>query len=156
MLFSSTIFIYLFLPLVLFFNFIVFKWSRLLQNINLLFASLFFYAWGEPKYVFLMMGSIVVNWFMGLMISKKRDKQKQSKLIVALDVTFNLGVLFVFKYLTFTGNIIDSLFGVSLPIPNIALPIGISFFTFQAMSYVIDVYRQKGEVPIKSKTVKKR
>lgn len=146
MLFSSTIFIYLFLPLVLFFNFIVFKWSRLLQNINLLFASLFFYAWGEPKYVFLMMGSIVVNWFMGLMISKKRDKQKQSKLIVALDVTFNLGVLFVFKYLTFTGNIIDSLFGVSLPIPNIALPIGISFFTFQAMSYVIDVYRQKGEV----------
>ena len=76
MLFSSTIFIYLFLPLVLFFNFIVFKWSRLLQNINLLFASLFFYAWGEPKYVFLMMGSIVVNWFMGLMISKKRDKQK--------------------------------------------------------------------------------
>lgn len=146
MLFSSTIFIYLFLPLVLFFNFIVFKKSRLLQNINLLFASLFFYAWGEPKYVFLMIGSIIVNWFFGLMVSKKRDSHKLCRLFIVLDVMFNLGVLFVFKYLTFTGNIIDSLFGVHLPIPNIALPIGISFFTFQAMSYVIDVYRQKGEV----------
>ena len=146
MLFSSTTFIYLFLPLVLFFNFIVFKWSRLLQNINLLFASLFFYAWGEPKYVFLMIASIIVNWFMGVMISTKRNKKKLNKLIITLDIAFNLGILFVFKYLTFIGNIIDSLFGVSLPIPNIALPIGISFFTFQAMSYVIDVYRQKGEV----------
>ena len=66
--------------------------------------------------------------------------------MIALDVTFNLAILFVFKYLTFTGNILDSIFGANLPIPNIALPIGISFFTFQAMSYVIDVYRQKGEV----------
>ena len=146
MLFSSTTFIYLFLPLVLLFNFVIFRWSRLLQNINLLFASFFFYAWGEPKYVFLMIGSIIVNWFFGLMVSKKRESHTLCKLFIVLDVIFNLGVLFVFKYLTFTGNIIDSLFGVSLPIPNIALPIGISFFTFQAMSYVIDVYRQKGEV----------
>ena len=146
MLFSSTTFIYLFLPLVIFFNFIVFKKSRLLQNINLLFASLFFYAWGEPKFVLVMIGSIIANWFFGLMVSRKRDKRRLCKLFIALDVIFNLSVLFVFKYLTFTGNIIDSVFGIHLPIPNIALPIGISFFTFQAMSYVIDVYRGKGEV----------
>lgn len=146
MLFSSTTFIYIFLPLVLFFNFIVLKKSRLLQNINLLFASLFFYAWGEPKYVLVMIASIIVNWFFGLIVSKKRDNEKLCKLFILLDVIYNLGVLFFFKYLTFTGNIIDSVFGVHLPIPNIALPIGISFFTFQAMSYVIDVYRQKGEV----------
>lgn len=146
MLFSSTTFLYLFLPIVLFFNFVVFKKSRLLQNIFLLFASLFFYAWGEPKFVLVMIASIIVNWFFGLMVSKKRGNKKISRLIIGLDIAFNLSLLFLFKYLTFTGNIIDSIFGVNLPIPNVALPIGISFFTFQAMSYVIDVYRQKGEV----------
>ena len=146
MLFSSTTFLYLFLPIVLFFNFIVFKKSRLLQNIFLLFASLFFYAWGEPKFVLVMMASIVVNWFFGLIISKKRDNKTISKLIIALDVAFNLSLLFVFKYLTFAGNVFNDITGMGLHIPSIALPIGISFFTFQAMSYVIDVYRQKGEV----------
>lgn len=91
MLFSSTTFIYLFLPIVLFFNFIVFKKSRLLQNVFLLFASLFFYAWGEPKFVLVMIASIVVNWFFGLIISKKRDSKRISKLIIAFDVAFNLG-----------------------------------------------------------------
>lgn len=146
MLFSSTTFIYLFLPIVLFFNFIVFKKSRLLQNVFLLFASLFFYAWGEPKFVLVMIASIVVNWFFGLIISKKRDSKRISKLIIAFDIALNLGLLFVFKYLTFAGGILKDVLGLDLHIPNIALPIGISFFTFQAMSYVIDVYRQKGEV----------
>ena len=146
MLFSSTTFLYFFLPIVLFFNFIVFKKSRLLQNIFLLFASLFFYAWGEPTFVLIMIASIIVNWFFGLMISKKHDNKAISRLIIALDVTFNLGLLFVFKYLTFTGNIINDLFSANWSVPDIALPIGISFFTFQAMSYVLDVYRQKGEV----------
>ena len=146
MLFSSTIFLYLFLPIVLFFNFIVLKKSRLLQNIFLLFASLFFYAWGEPKFVLVMIASIIINWFFGLMVSKKRDNKRLSRLFIGLDVAFNLAILFVFKYLTFTANIIDTIFGTNLLIPNIALPIGISFFTFQAMSYVIDVYREKGEV----------
>lgn len=146
MLFSSTTFLYLFLPIVLFFNFIVFKKSRLLQNIFLLFASLFFYAWGEPKFVLIMIASIIVNWAFGLWINKKRENKKLSRLIIALDVAFNLAILFVFKYLTFTGSIINGLFGIDLHIPDIALPIGISFFTFQAMSYVIDVYRQKGDV----------
>lgn len=146
MLFSSTTFLYLFLPTVLFFNFVIFKKSRLLQNIFLLFASLFFYAWGEPKFVIVMIASIIINWFFGLLINKKRDNKKSSFLIIGIDVALNLGLLFVFKYLTFTGNIINSLFNINMTIPNIALPIGISFFTFQAMSYVIDVYRQKGAV----------
>ena len=123
MLFSSTVFLYLFLPIVLFFNFIVFKKSRLLQNIFLLFASLFFYAWGEPKFVLVMIASIIINWFFGLMVNKKRDNKRVSRLLIALDVVFNLAILFVFKYLTFTGSVIESLFGVQLSIPNIALPI---------------------------------
>lgn len=146
MLFSGTIFLYIFLPMLLFFNYVVFKKSRKLQNIFLLFASLFFYAWGEPKFVWVMVTSIVVNWFFGLLINKKCTCARTSRFIVGLAVVFNIGLLFVFKYLTFVGEIIDTMLGSDLLIPNIALPIGISFFTFQAMSYVIDVYRQKGEV----------
>ncbi len=146
MLFSSTTFIYLFLPIVLFFYYVIFRKSRLLQNIFLLFASLFFYAWGEPKFVLIMIASIFINWLFGLLVSKSRENKTRSKLIIAVDVIFNLAILYVFKYLTFTGSIIDRLFNTDLSIPDIALPIGISFFTFQAMSYVIDVYRQKGEV----------
>ena len=146
MLFSSTVFLYLFLPIVLFFYYVVFKWSRPMQNIFLLIASLFFYAWGEPKFVLIMMASIIINWLFGLIISKKRDSRGVTRLILTLTVLVNLSLLFVFKYLTFAETTINSLFGASLPIHNIALPIGISFFTFQAMSYVIDVYRQKGEV----------
>lgn len=146
MLFSSATFLYLFLPIVLFGNFVIFKRWRTAQNIFLLIMSLWFYAWGEPTFVLVMMASILINWLFGLIISKNRDKARLGKLIIALTVVVNLGLLFVFKYLTFTGNIITGLFGVNLGIPNIALPIGISFFTFQAMSYVIDVYREKGEV----------
>ena len=146
MLFSSLVFIFFFLPITLLFCVGIFRKHRNIQNAFLCLASLFFYAWGEPKFVLVMIASIIVNWFFGLLVSKKRDNKKISRLIIGLDVAFNLSLLFVFKYLTFTGNIIDSIFGVNLPIPNIALPIGISFFTFQAMSYVIDVYRQKGEV----------
>ena len=146
MLFSSTIFLYIFLPAVLFGYFVLLRKNRLLQNIFLLFVSLFFYAWGEPKFVLIMVASIIINWFFGIIISKNQSKPKFNKLIIALDVLLNLGLLFVFKYLSFAGNTIDSIFGTNLPIPDIALPIGISFFTFQAISYVIDVYRQKGEV----------
>jgi len=107
---------------------------------------LFFYAWGEPKFVFVMGASILLNWFLGLQISKNRQRETFCKSLVIMDVACNIGLLFVFKYLTFTGNIINNLLPAGLPVPEIVLPIGISFFTFQAMSYVIDVYRQKGEV----------
>ena len=146
MLFSGTVFLYLFLPIVIFFNFVVFRKSRLLQNIFLLIASLVFYAWGEPVFVLIMIASIIINWAFGLLVHKFREDKTKGRLFVALDVIYNLSVLFVFKYLTFTGNVISGIFGAGWVVPDIALPIGISFFTFQAMSYVIDVYRNKGEV----------
>lgn len=146
MLFSSTVFLYLFLPIVLFFYFVVFRKSRMLKNAFLLLASLIFYAWGEPKFVLVMIASIIINWFFGLVISKSKNNIKISKLILGLNVVLNLGLLFVFKYLSFSANVINECFNADLSVPDIALPIGISFFTFQAMSYVVDVYRQKGEV----------
>ena len=146
MLFSSTTFLYLFLPAVLFFYYVPFRNRRKIQNIFLLFASLFFYAWGEPKFVLIMIASIIVNWAFGLLVHKNKSNRLKSKLLIAGDVTFNLGILFVFKYLTFTCGTINNLFNLNINISNIALPIGISFFTFQALSYVIDVYRGKGQV----------
>lgn len=144
MLFSSTTFLYLFLPTVLFLYYIVLRRKRFFQNIILFFASLFFYAWGEPKNVFLMILSIVANWGFGLLVSRNRFHKKRCKIFVALSVVYNLSFLFVFKYLTFTITILNDFFNSSIFIPNIALPIGISFYTFQAMSYVIDVYQNKG------------
>lgn len=144
-LFSSLPFLIVFLPVVLFGYFVVLRKWRVAQNVFLLLASLVFYAWGEPKFVFVMIGSILFNWLMGLLIDRRRDK-KAAKALVALDVAGNLGLLFVFKYLMFTLNNINSLFGTSLTVPTITLPIGISFFTFQAMSYVLDVYRGDGKV----------
>ncbi|MBQ9516638.1 MAG: MBOAT family protein [Eubacterium sp.] len=145
MLFSSSVFIYLFLPAVIFVYYVLLRKSRMLQNVFLLFASLFFYAWGEPKFVFVMLLSIAVNYLFGLLVDKFRESCK-SKLIVAGTVVFNLGILFVFKYLNFSVSVIESVFSINANMSEIALPIGISFFTFQAMSYVIDVYRKKGEV----------
>lgn len=146
MLFSSMTFLYLYLPFVLICYYLIFRWSRLLQNIFLLAASLLFYAWGEPKFVFAMMGSILVNWFFGLLVDALRGRKSLCKISLALDVAFNLGILFIFKYLTFMGEVINTIFGMKINVPKTLLPIGISFFTFQAMSYVIDVYRQKAEV----------
>lgn len=123
MLFSSTVFIYLFLPAVLFGYYVLFRWKRSLQNIFLLFASLFFYAWGEPKFVLIMIGSIVFNWIFGLLVGKFKSDNKivLSKFIIALTCIINLGILFVFKYLNFTSDIIKDLFGFNSHIPDIAL-----------------------------------
>ena len=145
MLFSTLIFLIAFLPIVLFGYYVLLRKWRPAQNVFLLFASLVFYAWGEPKFVFVMIGSILFNWLMGLLVDRRREK-KTAKLWIALDVAGNLGLLFVFKYLMFTLGNINTLFGLSLPVPTITLPIGISFFTFQAMSYVLDVYRGDGQV----------
>ena len=145
MLFSSSVFIYLFLPAVIFIYYVLLRKSRTLQNVFLVFASLLFYAWGEPKFVFVMLLSICMNYLFGILVDKFKDNKK-SKVIIAVTVAFNLGILFVFKYLNFTASIFESVFHVQSRIPEIALPIGISFFTFQAMSYVIDVYHSKGKV----------
>lgn len=145
MLFASSIFIFIFLPLLLLLYYTVFRKFRLGQNILLLIASLIFYAWGEPKNVLLMIFSILINYTFGLLVDKFREKKAVARLIITLTAVVNLGILFVFKYLAFTFKNINSIGGLNLSVPNIVLPIGISFFTFQAMSYVIDVYREKGE-----------
>ncbi len=141
MLFSSLIFLFVFLPIVLGIYFIVFKKSMLAKNMLLLFASLFFYAWGEPKFVLVMILSIIVNYIFGRVIDQKRIGRGYAKLYLCLSIIFNIGILFIFKYLNFTISNINNVFGDIIPQTNIVLPIGISFFTFQAMSYVIDVYR---------------
>ncbi|MEG2770344.1 MAG: MBOAT family O-acyltransferase, partial [Oscillospiraceae bacterium] len=146
MLFSSTEFLLAFFPIVLIGYFLVLKKSRKAQNVFLCIASLLFYAWGEPKFVFVMLASIFINWAMGIFISKNTEKVKISRFFVALAVVANMGLLFVFKYVAFTLTNINNIFGSGFFVPSIVLPIGISFFTFQGLSYVIDVYRQKGKV----------
>lgn len=136
MLFSSMIFLWLFLPIILIVN----RFLRIKQqNLFLLLASLFFYAWGEPKYVLLMLFSIFINWGSGMILN---TFPAYKKIILWISIFLNLGLLGYFKYLGLFVRTVNHLFGADrLRQPDIALPIGISFFTFQALSYVIDVYR---------------
>lgn len=141
MLFSSITFLWLFLPIVLAIYFLllkIFGHVTFAANLLLLVASLFFYAWGEPIYVVLMLGSIILNWLMGLWLSRTHS----SRAILALACAGNLAILGYFKY---AGMVIDTLNALCGKVVfadiNVSLPIGISFFTFQSMSYVIDVYR---------------
>lgn len=138
MVFSSTIFLCVYLPLVLLGYYICPKKGR---NLFLLIVSLVFYAWGEPKYVFLMIFSILVNYIFGRLMDKNRGRQKRMKLMLVLSVVIDLGLLSVFKYTDFVITNVNAIFGSSFDLLKIALPIGISFYTFQAMSYTIDVYR---------------
>ena len=145
MLFSSSVFLFLFLPVVLLVYYLPLRRWRQGQNVFLLLASLGFYAWGEPWFVLVMLGSILANYGFGLWVDacKRAGRTCLPPLVAALAV--NLGILFVFKYLTFTLGILNRL-GAAFVIPGIELPIGISFFTFQALSYVLDVHRDRGEV----------
>ena len=145
MMFYSSIFLFLFLPLVLFLYYLPLRGWREGQNLFLLLASLAFYAWGEPWFVLVMMASILINYAFGLWTARNKRTGKPLFPPIALAVAVNLSVLFVFKYLMFTLGILNSL-GASLTLPVIRLPIGISFFTFQALSYVLDVARGRGEV----------
>lgn len=138
MVFSSGIFLFLFLPIVLLIYYNPLIRSRSFRNIFLFLASIIFYAWGEPVYVLLMLSSIVVNWLFGRCIMAG----KNSTVIAALAVVYNLAFLFVFKYLDFAITNCNNLLNLSIPLFGIELPIGISFYTFQAMSYVIDVKRK--------------
>ena len=145
MLFSSSIFLFLFLPLVLLIYYLPLGRFRQGQNVFLLLASLGFYAWGEPWFVLVMMGSIVVNYGFGLWVDHNQRHNRSARMPVVLALVVNLGILFVFKYLTFTLGILNDL-GAHFVIPGIELPIGISFFTFQALSYVLDIQRGHGQV----------
>ncbi|WMJ79269.1 MBOAT family protein [Clostridium sp. MB40-C1] len=145
MLFSSIVFLFYFLPIVLAIYYVV-KFSNTMKNMFLLLASLFFYAWGEPWFVLVMIISILCNYIFALLVDRYRNEKLSSKIILILMCSFNLSLLFVFKYLGFAIRTINEIANLQIHIPNISLPIGISFFTFQAMSYVIDVYRKDGEV----------
>jgi Predicted membrane protein involved in D-alanine export len=141
MLFSSTIFLFIFLPVVLGLYYTLLRKYVILQNFLLLIASLLFYAWGEPHFVFAMLFSILMNYFFSKEIGISSLQLRRFWMIIS--VLFNIGVLCIFKYLNFIIDNLNRLFGDVLPKANISLPIGISFFTFQAMSYVIDVYKEK-------------
>lgn len=143
MLFSSIVFLFYFLPIVLIVYFLL-SFSRFLQNSWLLIVSLIFYAWGEPKNIVIMIGSILFNSVFGLLIEKNRKRKDICKLFLIIAIVLNVSILFVYKYLNFfIENINISQGKEILPILNLSLPIGISFFTFQALSYVIDVYKGK-------------
>lgn len=140
MLFSSIPFLYYFLPLVIILYMVVPKKKTMLwSNLVLLLSSLFFYFWGEPRYVILMVISIVLGYIFGLLIERSK-KQAVKKALVAIFAALVLGALAYFKYAGFFTENLNKLF-VSVPILKIALPIGISFYTFQILSYAIDVYR---------------
>jgi alginate O-acetyltransferase complex protein AlgI len=112
----------------------------------LLFASLFFYAWGEPLYILVMLLSIIINYIFGLLLHVNAEKNRTSKLVLLIAVVCNIGILFYFKYLNFTVSTINRIFSTDFVYHNIVMPIGISFFTFQGMSYVIDLYYKKVKV----------
>ncbi len=116
------------------------------KNIILFIGSLIFYGYGEGWLTLLLLFSILFNWLVGLFIESFRDKKVLMKISLVACVLVNIGVFFVFKYFDFTAGIINSVLKINIPFLNLALPIGISFFTFQALSYVIDVYRGKAEV----------
>lgn len=139
MVFSTILFLCGFLPIVILIYYLLPAVGR---NIFLLLVSLFFYAWGEPDFIWIMLLSILCNYGFGMWIGKVGRK----KYIVGLAVFLNLIILFIFKYFTFMAEAVKSLVGGQFDVIQIALPIGISFYTFQGLSYVIDVYRAEGTV----------
>lgn len=147
MLFSGIPFLYYFLPIVLICYFAA---PKCLKNAVLLVFSLAFYAWGEPKYVFLMILTVLVNYFMGLLIDKYRGTLP-SKAFLAISCIFSLGSLAYFKYADFFIENFNLVTGLSVKLLSLALPIGISFYTFQILSYTIDVYR--GDVKVQKSPV---
>ena len=138
MLFSSTTFIFMFLTLLLILYFPIKNIKY--RNIILLIFSLIFYSWGEPKYIFLMLITVLIAYMFGLLIDKYRNDKKKSKLFLVISVILILLNLFIFKYLDFSIGIINSIFKTNIGLTKLVLPIGISFYTFQILSYVIDLY----------------
>lgn len=143
MVFSSLTFLSIFLPLTLC---IYFLSPSKIKNIVLLAASLIFYGWGEPVYILLMIFSSIVDYSHGLLIERFRANDRKARLVVLSSVVINLGLLSFFKYGDFFIENINYIFGTSFGLFDLPLPIGISFYTFQTMSYTIDVYR--GEAPV--------
>ncbi len=140
MVFSTPVFLFGFLVLTLLVYYTMpLKW----RNAVLLCSSLFFYFWGEQKYIIIMLLSVLIDYSHGWLVDhfKKKNADKLAKMAVASSVIFNLAILFVFKYWDFAAGSLNKIDGIDLPILGAALPLGISFYTFQTMSYTIDVYR---------------
>lgn len=138
MLFSSTTFIFIFLTLLLILYFPIKNIKY--RNIILLIFSLIFYSWGEPKYIFLMLITVLIAYIFGLLIDKYRFEKRKRKLFLIISVVLILLNLFIFKYLDFSIGIFNSIFKTNIGLSKLVLPIGISFYTFQILSYVIDLY----------------
>ncbi|MGI5876543.1 MAG: MBOAT family O-acyltransferase [Dethiobacteria bacterium] len=137
MVFSSIFFLFLFLPSILLVYYLV---PRRYRNFILFVSSLFFYAWGEPIYILLMLFSVVVNYTFGLLITKYKGNHKNAGLLFFCSIFVNVGLLCFFKYYNFLLQTLNALLGTSLAGLDLPLPIGISFYTFQALSYICDVY----------------
>lgn len=146
MVFSSAAFLFVFLPVVLLFYFVKFfrndeQKELTKKNAVLCLSSLVFYAWGEPVYIVLMLLSIFFNYNIGIDLEKNVDNDKKRKALFVCAVIFNLGILGFFKYSGFVVENLNSIFSLNIKYEAFALPVGISFYTFQVLSYVIDVYR---------------
>ena len=140
MVFSSILFIFRFLPIAMGIYFLT---PKKLKNLSLLILSLIFYSWGEPRYFLLMIASIFVDYFISINIEKNNKNKKIQIFLLAISIIFNVGILFFFKYINFFIENINSIFNMSLNNVKITLPLGISFYTFQTMSYTIDVFLGK-------------
>lgn len=140
MVFSSGVYLMLFLPITLVVYYNPLLKNRTFKNLWLLLTSLFFYAWGEPKFVVVLMLSILVNWALAIGMEKSSLKFLKNSIFVCL-LLLDIGILFIFKYLNFVLENINNVLNSNIVISKIILPVGISFYTFQVISYVIDVYR---------------
>ena len=138
MVFSSVVFLYIFLPIMLLIYFIV---PKKFKNAVMILASLIFFAWGEIRYIFIMLILAVMDFWCGNNINKNEGNKKVQKIYLAIDVGVNLLILFFFKYADFIISNINGITGLNIPLLNIPLPIGVSFNTFQSLSYIIDVYK---------------
>ena len=137
MVFADLFFIYFFLPLCLICYFVAKKLET--RNKVLIVFSLIFYAWGEPIWIILLLFSAAFNWIMGMHIGANRNKPR-GKIFIAAAISVDILLLLIFKYTGFFAETFNGIFHASIPVPQIALPIGISFYTFQAISYVLDCY----------------
>ena len=144
MLFSSLTFIFIFLPLLLIFYF-SFKNIKI-KNIILLVFSLIFYSWGEPKYILLMLITTLVIYTFGILISNNKNNKKKSKIFLTLGIIFVLSLLFIFKYFNFFISTLNSVINSKIKLTNLVLPLGISFYSFQLLSYLIDLYKDKVQI----------
>ena len=138
MIFSSLIFMFVFLPAVLILYYLV---PRKYKNLCLFLFSLVFYAWGEPVYVFLMLFTIAFDYLAGHLITKYRENTVKARTVLVISICINLLLLGYFKYSGLLVDTFNSFTGLAVPVPDVVLPIGISFYTFESLSYMIDIYR---------------